>query len=426
MSDMYNLSVTLPPSFSGDINEIQKNVQRFIDDQQRLDNERETESQRNLSPESSCQTKTLQDAMNDMVIERRSRKDWRANTAYKYTSQLQQIVTFLGASRAVSSLRERDIHDIRRALNTKAKNTKELTPAKGSYVNNVIGAETNERYFNILKRFLNYCQELGYLDTCLYKNSAQSPVSDDESKYKTFSHLEMTDIFSSRVFTTAPDTKIRWIPYSYCFWIPLLAAFTGARPGELCQLLVGDIHHQDGIPVIRITDEGPLQHLKNGVSRRTTPVHPQLLKIGLLDFLEMRRREGGKYHPLFPELSYTEKDGHARMASRWFSGQGAKDPGYIQHCDLRKGEGACLYSFRHTFINSLRSRGIQEVMIKLLVGHSVEEDVTIHYGNNFSLKQMADTVAEVRFDTDLSGVSWQRYHQLQQRYPQCQKIRRTT
>lgn len=38
-------------------------------------------------------------------------------------------------------------------------------------------------------------------------------------------------------------------------WTPLLAAYTGARIGELVQLRAEDVRHEAGIDYIRITPE---------------------------------------------------------------------------------------------------------------------------------------------------------------------------
>src|SRR6218665_1555605 len=259
MVNTHYIPVVLPQNYAGNILDLSTELQLLVDSRELKSNylSDDFSSISALTRKSACSTKTLQEAMNSMVIERKARKEWKANTACKYASQLQQIVSFIGADRAVSSLCEEDVRNVREALSTKAKNTKELTGFADRYNEEVIGPETSERYFNMLKRFLDYCEELGYLTRCLHRGNGPTPVPAGEAKYKTFTHLEMRDIFLSRVFTTEPDAKIRWTPYSYCFWVPLLAAFTGARPGEICQLLVGDIYEMDGVLIVNITDEGP-------------------------------------------------------------------------------------------------------------------------------------------------------------------------
>ena len=356
---------------------------------------------------------------------------WRHGTAYKNRSQLQQIINFLGKDRPVSSLSLQDLTDLKESLDFKKKNTLELLPSDSPLLtevspDDVICGETIHRYFNLLKKFITYCDESKWLPKHLPLHEVMLPdLSTIESHYRTFTPLELEGIFSSRIYTTNSNEKFKWTPFSYCFWLPLLGLFTGARPGELCQLYAGDIFKVDGVPVMRVTDEGPEQRLKNRFSAREIPLHPKLVEIGFLDFVEMRRNEGGRYRPLFPELPYDRKHGFARTASRWFSGQGAKDQGYLTACGLYKGEGACLYSFRHTFVHTLRNKlGVQEMMIKKLIGHGTKHDVTINYGEHFSLLRRLEKIAQIDLDVDLSHVSWEKYQQLQRRKPHCHKEKR--
>ncbi|MDT4865996.1 hypothetical protein FQZ97_1008270 [compost metagenome] len=64
------------------------------------------------------------------------------------------------------------------------------------------------------------------------------------------------------------------------------------------------------------------------------------------------------------------------------------------------------------------------MMIKTLVGHTLEDDVTSHYGQKFSLAQRHATVAQLRLDVDLSHIAWEHYQRLQRLKPHCQKNRR--
>ena len=356
---------------------------------------------------------------------------WKHGTAYKNRSQLQQIIDLLGRDRSVSSLSLQDLTTLKESLEFKKKNTLELLPPDSPLLteispDDVICGETIHRYFNLLKKFITFCDESKWLPRHLPLHEVMLPnLSTTESHYRTFTPPELEGIFSSRIYTTNANENFQWTPFSYCFWLPLLGLFTGARPGELCQLYAGDVFKVDNIPVMRVTDEGPEQRLKNRFSARDIPIHPKLVEIGFLDFVEMRRNEGGRYRPLFPELPYDRKHGFARTASRWFSGQGAKDNGYLTACGLYKGEGACLYSFRHTFVHMLRNKlGVQEMMIKKLIGHGTKDDVTIKYGEHFALPLRMEKIAQINPDVDLSHVSWEKYQQLQRRKPHCHKEKR--
>ncbi|MDA7089280.1 site-specific integrase [Pseudomonas sp. SA3-5] len=422
------LTLTVPQHLGFNYSEIVSHLQSLLNDPAQLSTILErvpapSFAQPNLSM-------SIQTAADKMIWDYTVKGTWKHGTAYKYRSQLKQIVEFLGKDRPVLSLSLADLTNLQETLSKKKKNTQALVPLDeldmiSTGVEEIVRGETAHRYFNLLKQFMTYCEHKKWLIKLPLNEVMLPPLSKQQRHYKTFTPLELEGVFHSRIYTTQAAENFRWIPFSYCFWLPLLGAFTGARPGELCQLYAGDIFKSAGIWVIRITDEGPEQRLKTAFSAREIPIHPTLVDIGFLDFVAMRQKEGGRYRPLFPELPYDKKHGFARTASRWFSGQGANDHGYLPECGFYKGMGACLYSFRHTFVNSLRNGvGAQELMIKMLIGHGTNDDTTTNYGEELSLSRRQTTIAKVNFDVDLSHISWENYQKLQQRKPHCLKEKR--
>lgn len=88
------------------------------------------------------------------------------------------------------------------------------------------------------------------------------------------------------------------------FWIPLIAAFIGARLGEIIQLELNDTKQDDSATWhFHITTESDNEdsgkELKTVSSRRRVPVHPQLIEIGLMDFVKERQQHSSKPTGLF-------------------------------------------------------------------------------------------------------------------------------
>lgn len=71
-----------------------------------------------------------------------------------------------------------------------------------------------------------------------------------------------------------------------------MGLYLGARVSEIGQLALEDFFDVEGIPCLRITDEGEGQSTKNEVSNRIIPVHPQLIRMGLLKRVERLRKIG--------------------------------------------------------------------------------------------------------------------------------------
>lgn len=103
------------------------------------------------------------------------------------------------------------------------------------------------------------------------------------------------------------------------YWVPLFQLLMGARPGELVQAQVGDVVTEDGTTLLSITDEGeehdedeeiPLhaKRVKTEAARRKVPIHPELLRLGFLDYLRDRRADVGLGGELFAGLHKTARE----------------------------------------------------------------------------------------------------------------------
>lgn len=175
-----------------------------------------------------------------------------------------------------------------------------------------------------------------------------------------------------------------------CYWLPLLALFTGARLEELAQLRVSDVKIAKGLGhYLVISDLGnPSAHLKNVHSRRNIPLHPVLIACGFLR--HVAERESGH---LFPDLKINPRGKRGGYFSNWFSGYLRKKVGIT---DTRK----VFHSFRHTFKDSCRKVGIEEAVHDALTGHT-SVAVSRQYGNDeFPLEPLFSAITQ--FDiTDL-------------------------
>lgn len=117
------------------------------------------------------------------------------------------------------------------------------------------------------------------------------------------------------------------------------------RLSEICQLLTTDVAEHDGVNVfINRTSNDEEKKLKSVSSRRIIPVHPELVRMGFLDFVSEKRRAGERY--LFPELRTSDVGKHSSAVSKWYHRSlvsvGIKRPEITFH------------SFRHSFRDALR------------------------------------------------------------------------
>jgi len=166
-------------------------------------------------------------------------------------------------------------------------------------------------------------------------------------------------------------------------WLPWLALYTGARLEELGQLRVADVRHEDGVDYLAI-EPGDGKRVKTKSSKRRVPIHPELIKLGLLGFVEGQRAAGQVR--LFPELKGSRFSLTAAWSKYW--GRHVRSLGIT---DRRK----VLHSLRHGWKTAARSV-MSEELHDAITGHS-NGSVGRAYGN-VPLKALAEAMAKVRFD----------------------------
>lgn len=197
---------------------------------------------------------------------------------------------------------------------------------------------------------------------------------------------------------------------SFQFWLPLLAAYTGARLEELGQLHLDDFKQDEesGLWYLDLRDDSEDKSLKNKTARRRVPLHKDLLEVGLLERVAVLRKQG--HDRLFPELTrcnarakYTDK------ASQWFGR-------HVKKLGIRdEGEKKTFHSLRHTFITYFKQRGFlntpAELQLAEITGHVLSGSETrSRYGKPFHIGALyEDVIGKLDYGLDLSLLKASRF-----------------
>lgn len=267
----------------------------------------------------------------------------------------------------------------------------------------------NAKGLGSLSAALSQAVRLGFIVVNPCTGMGLDVGKDEAVKRVPYTLEDLRNIFLSSIYAHPPE-----IPKAgrgaAAFWLPLLAMFTGARLEELGQLLLSDVKSLDGIRFLHITDvpdadeeatqggNRTAKSLKSSSARRRVPIHPELISLGFLAFVEHRKRQG--FTRLFPELEVYRE----RVTKEW-----SKWWGRFADREVTKAPDKSFHSFRHLFIATLRAAGVPEEQIKALVGHA-STDVTIGYGNEdaFPLAVLSDAVKRMSVaGLDLSVLRWQ-------------------
>jgi integrase len=192
------------------------------------------------------------------------------------------------------------------------------------------------------------------------------------------------------------------------FWLPLLALFTGARRSELAALKTADVSQEDGHWILIIyADKDAGKKLKTKGSARTIPLHPELVRLGFVGFVEAARGRGDAW--LFSTVSPAKPSGVTSW-TKWF-GRYLADLGIA-------GERKGLHSLRHNFADALRVGGVHDAELReAIMGHTVRT-VTRGYGarhaqhrhktiiDRFGMAQIVEAIGKVRYPSiDLQAIS---------------------
>ncbi|EWC41918.1 site-specific integrase [Stutzerimonas stutzeri] len=257
----------------------------------------------------------------------------------------------------------------------KGKTLKQVIESGGTY--KTITAVTVNNRLRKLTAFLNWCKANGYVTDNPLAGMKVMTGSAKEARLS-FERHDLVALLNHE--TLRKEAR----KHTWRYWLPLLGRTTGARLEELCQLRVDDLIELQSTPCIRIDDSREGQSLKNASSRRVLPLHTSLIELGLLQYAESVRTDGADR--LFPELEAVRgKLGHS--ASKWFGRYKAK----LGITDTRK----TFHSFRHTFIDDLRDAGVQDSLIKRMVGHE-DSSVTFGiYGSRTPIKAMVEALKHI-------------------------------
>lgn len=142
-------------------------------------------------------------------------------------------------------------------------------------------------------------------------------------------------------------------------WLPLICLYTGARRGEVAQLRKQDIERKP-TPHFRFTPEaGTLKDREF----RDVPIHPRLIELGLLTFVESSN-DG----PLFcdpanrrnPKATTPQSDLTGSKVVAWLKKDVLTDP------KLKNP----LHAIRHRFLTCARRAGIEEQYVDAIDGHA--------------------------------------------------------
>ena len=189
---------------------------------------------------------------------------------------------------------------------------------------------------------------------------------------RAFEDQEVRDLFSKPLFQGEGRGAN--------FWLPILSLFHGSRLSELAALPKSAFRQTEaGDWFFDLTD----QKVKTETSRRLIPLHPKMIELGFLTYVEGLIGEW-----LFPDLDHENPRGPGHEFSKWWgrwtSEVGFDDPALVFH------------SFRHTWKRRARSSDVKEEIHDVISGHK-GAGVGRTYGSGLDIHDLTQAMARITF-----------------------------
>jgi integrase len=270
--------------------------------------------------------------------------------------------------------------------------------------------------FNIVSNFLKWLHLEDHLDRDFSGFLPSVSVSSTKKEKPMLTENDYKLFFNSDHYVHGKHKK----PSD--FWIPLIGIFTGCRIEEIASLFKEDIYidKDTNFFVFDINENLAIKkRRKTENSTRCIPIHDQLKKLGLIDYVEKLPKKS----QLFPELK-PNSDG--RFSTTWGNafnryhasasrgnthqkkdGTQSMSEGLLVKCGIEKKivhpdgrtTSKSFHSLRHYFINEIDKMDANDRFKNYLVGHAYKGARVpnyIHFGKDDKLA-LYELIKQIRY-----------------------------
>jgi len=231
-------------------------------------------------------------------------------------------------------------------------------------------AATKSKNYGFVRQYWKYLQDIGAVS-----DQARNPFSELRHTSKKGQKKHKRDSFSAKEINQLIKAANASSDGQLVNLITI-AAYTGARIEEICQLQVGSVNKVEGIDCFSIANA------KTEAGNRVVPVHPELRTL----IKRLVRESSDNY--LLSELSETKYGDRSNAIGKRF--------GRLK-TELGFGPEKVFHSIRKTVTTMLENAGVPEGVAADILGH---EKATITYGvysTGFSTKLKLDAIRHLAY-----------------------------
>ncbi len=293
-------------------------------------------------------------------------------TADACLAAMNDFAAYVGEERMISDLRTADVSAWALYRIASRKNQHSTVKNRAGHI---------KALFDSAKRAGAYPRE--------WENPALDPVkftkADQEARAKTHGWQAFTEAQLKTLFDPEALRQTRMVHVRRAM---VIALYTGARVGEIAQLRLDKFPKVDGRRCMSFAGD-----TKNDAAKRLIPIHPDLIKLGLLQWVAQQKRR--KETRLFPTVKLDGKSGKGNALSKGMGNLlprlGIKptiDPALVE---LGKEVDPILgmHSFRDNVIQAMQGKVEMEIR-KAYVGHSYEGQEKYRQKDSHEVAYMRD------------------------------------
>ncbi|MBY5442714.1 site-specific integrase [Rhizobium leguminosarum] len=313
------------------------------------------------------------------------------------TADAKYVVTFrtmkevIGDERALASITRAECATVQEMFSALPSNVSKLKPymhckttretvalAAERKTDKLLSPGTVKVYTHTQSAFFNWAISKGLI--AINPASGMAPKNVKKGKRRAYDVDQM-----NKVLASLPEWSEQGA-LAGRYWLYIIGIFSGMRLGEIATLNVDDIEARYGSHFFRLweTDD---RGLKTENSERIIPIHPELIRLGLLQRVANLKRAG--ITRLFGDLPGDDQDHISDLFSKRFA----------YHLKTLKlhGNGLTFHSTRHTFRDALREAGLPHDATVALGGWS-PKSVDERYGNGMRPQTLVRWMGEIKYE----------------------------
>jgi integrase len=257
--------------------------------------------------------------------------------------------------------------------------------------------KTAARHFSALGGFFTYAKRHGLIDGENPAHGFEFPKAGRKNGGRRMWEGEkLRKLFQSPVWTGSHPTfrskPGKAIIKDDKYWLPLLGLYHGNRLEEFAQLRREDVKCAEGVWYLAIHGNDGRQ-IKNPQSARRVPLHPELERLGFLDYVRATAPPSGDMvFPLLKPGGPDKKVGY--YFTKWWTNYrktiGLYEPGLDYH------------SFRHGVTTKLFAAGVARDVVDELTGHEGEGTSQRVYKHDTPIPALREAIVKISWD-ELAG-----------------------